>query len=409
MFASNDIVSVPRLEEYKKELQNELSAILNFWQENTIDKEFGGFYGKLDNSNKVFPTAPKGSVLNSRILWTFSAAYNLTENIAYLNTAEMAFSYIIDHFVDKKYGGVYWTVDYKGAPLDAKKQIYALSFAIYGLSEFYKCSKNKQAKELAIELYNLIVAHSYDTINDGYIEALSQDWKEINDLRLSKKDANEKKSMNTHLHMLEGFANLYCIWPNEVLNKKIAELIHIFLDHIIDKKTNHLILFFDEKWNVKSNIISYGHDIEAAWLLQEAAEVIGDEELLEKVKTKSVLIANAAAEGLDKDGGLWYEYDADENNLIKEKHSWPQAESMIGFFNAWQITGDESYLEKSLNSWRFTQEHILDKKNGEWFWGISENYSLMEEDKVGIWKCPYHNGRACIELIHRISKLMTLK
>lgn len=409
MFISNDIVSVPRLEEYKKELQNELSAILNFWQENTIDKEFGGFYGKLDNSNKVFPAAPKGSVLNSRILWTFSAAYNLTENIAYLNTAEMAFSYIIDYFIDKKYGGVYWTVDYKGAPLDTKKQIYALSFAIYGLSEFYKCSKNQQAKELAIELYNLIVAHSYDTINGGYIEALSQDWKEINDLRLSKKDANEKKSMNTHLHMLEGFANLYCIWPNEVLNKKIAELIHIFLDHIIDKKTNHLILFFDEKWNVKSNIISYGHDIEAAWLIQETAEVIGDEELLEKVKTKSVLIANSAAEGLDKDEGLWYEYDADENNLIKQKHSWPQAESMTGFFNAWQITGDESYLEKSLNSWRFTQEHILDKKNGEWFWGITENYSLMEEDKVGIWKCPYHNGRACIELIHRISKLMTLK
>ena len=182
----------------------------------------------------------------------------------------------------------------------------------------------------------------------------------------------------------------------------------LFRSHIIDQKTNHLILFFDEKWNVKSGIISYGHDIEAAWLLQEAAEVIGYKELLEKVKTKSVLIANAAAEGLDKDGGLWYEYDADENNLIKQKHSWPQAESMIGFFNAWQITGDESYLEKSLNSWRFIQEHILDKKNGEWFWGVTENYSLMEEDKVGIWKCPYHNGRACIELISRINKLMTL-
>ncbi len=397
--------SLQQLDQYKKELQNELSELLNFWQKNTIDNEFGGFYGKLDNSNKVFPHAPKGSVLNSRILWTFSAAYNLTGNMDYLNTAERAFVYIIDHFIDKKYGGVYWSVDYKGDPLDTKKQIYALSFAIYGLSEFYQCNKNEQAKKLAIELYNLIVEHSYDTINGGYIEALSADWMEINDLRLSKKDANEKKSMNTHLHVLEGFSNLYRIWPNEGLNKKITELIHIFLDHIIDKKSNHLILFFDEEWNVKSDIISYGHDIEAAWLIQEATEVIGDKELLEKIKIKSVKLANAAAEGLDKDGGLWYEYNANENHLIKEKHSWPQAESMIGFFNAWQINGDERYLEKSVNSWRFTQQHILDKVNGEWFWGVTENYSLMEEDKVGIWKCPYHNSRACIELIRRISKV----
>ena len=275
--------------------------------------------------------------------------------------AERAFRYIIDHFIDKKYGGVYWTVDYKGDPYDTKKQIYALSFAIYGLSEFYQCSKKQQAKELAIELYNLIVEHSYDAVHGGYIEALSRDWKEIKDLRLSKKDANEKKSMNTHLHVLEGFANLYRIWPDEVLHKKITELIHIFLDHIIDKKSNHLVLFFDEAWNVKSDIISYGHDIEAAWLLQESAETIGDAALIQQVKMQSVKLAGAAAEGLDKDGGLWYEYETDSNHLIKEKHSWPQAEAMIGFYNAWQITGDESYFRRSLASWRFVQAYILDK------------------------------------------------
>ena len=405
MFTNNEIVSVLQLVQYKKELHIELSSILKFWQENTIDNEFGGFYGKLDNSNNVFADAPKGSVLNSRILWTFSAAYNLTGNDDYLRTAERAFGYFVDHFIDKKYGGVYWSVDFKGDPFDTKKQFYALSFAIYGLSEYYRCTKNKEAKELAKELYYLIIEHSYDTINGGYIEALSEDWKEIDDLRLSKKDANEKKSMNTHLHVLEGFANLYRIWSDEVLKNKIAELINIFLDHIIENKTNHLVLFFDEKWNVKSNIMSFGHDIEAAWLIQEAAEVIGDNELVGKVKIKSVEIANAAAEGLDNDGGLWYEYDAYENHLIKEKHSWPQAESMIGFFNAWQISSDEKYLDKSISSWRFVKDHIIDKKNGEWFWGVTENYSLMKEDKVGIWKCPYHNSRACIELINRIDKM----
>ncbi|MGH2649338.1 MAG: AGE family epimerase/isomerase, partial [Ginsengibacter sp.] len=370
----------------------------------TIDAEQAGFYGRLDNLNNVFKEAPKGSVLNSRILWAFSSAYNLTRESKYLQISARAFRYITDLFIDKINGGVYWTVDYKGDPLDTKKQIYALSFAIYGLSEYYLASKNQQAKEVAIELYHLIVKHSYDAINGGYIEALTFDWKEIEDLRLSNKDANEKKSMNTHLHVLEGFTNLYRIWTDEVLRDKIKELIYIFSDHIIDNSTRHLILFFDEKWTVKSRIISYGHDIEAAWLIQESTEIIDDKDLLKKVKVKSVQLANAAAEGLDKDGGLWYEYDVNEGNLIKEKHWWPQSEAMIGFFNAWQITGDEVYLKKSLHSWEFVQQRILDLNNGEWFWGVKENYEVMNEDKVGLWKCPYHNSRACIELIKRINK-----
>ena len=393
-----------QLDLYKKELQKELSAILYFWHRHTPDTAFGGFYGKLDNFNKVFNNAPKGSVLNSRVLWAFSSAFNLTGNSDYLNMAERAFQYIVDHFIDKENGGIYWTVDHMGTPLDTKKQVYALAFAIYGLSEFYLTGKNQLAKEAATELYHHIIEHSYDKITGGYIEALSADWKEMSDMRLSDKDANEKKSMNTHLHLLEGFANLYRIWANADLKNKIEELIDIFLNHVIDKEDHHLALFFDAEWNVRSNIISYGHDIEAAWLLQEAAEIIGNEILLEKVKLRSVQIANAAAEGLDNDGGLWYEFA--EGHLIKEKHSWPQAESMIGFFNAWQITGDESYLEKSLSSWQFVQSYILDKKHGEWFWGVKENYTVMNEDKVGLWKCPYHNSRACIELIKRIDNVI---
>lgn len=409
MLTTDHINLLNQLKEYKEELQSELSAILGFWQQHTIDDTFGGFYGRLDNTNNIFADAPKGSVLNSRILWTFSAAYNLIGNNEYLNTARRAFEYTRDNFIDKVNGGVYWSVDFKGSPLDTKKQVYALSFAMYGLSEYFLAAKDQTAKEAAIELYHLIVRHSYDAINGGYIEALSADWKEIKDLRLSKKDANEKKSMNTHLHVLEAFANLYRIWPHEELKNSIQELINIFLEHIIDKNNHHLILFFDEKWNVKSNIISYGHDVEAAWLIQEAAEIKGDSDLTTKVKMQSVQIANSAAEGLDKDGGLWYEYDVNESRLIREKHWWPQAEGMVGFFNAWQITGNQNYLERSLQSWQFIKSHILDTKNGEWFWGVNENYDVMNEDKVGIWKCPYHNSRACIELIKRISKLMLLK
>lgn len=393
------------LQKYKEDLENELHDILDFWRNRTIDDLNGGFIGKIDNNNRINVEAPKGSVLNSRILWTFSAAYQVTNNDSYLSTAERAFEYFREYFIDKEFGGVYWTVDYKGRPLDTKKQIYALAFAVYGLSEFYLSSKNEAAKDLAIELYNTIIKYSYDFENGGYIEALTRDWKEINDLRLSKKDANEKKTMNTHLHLLEAFANLYRVWKNEKVEEKVSELIYIFLNRIIDPETHHLVLFFDEKWNKKSQIVSYGHDIEAAWLIEEAAGIVQNNSLSQQVQQNSVSLALAATDGLDSDGGLWYEYDIANDDLIKEKHWWPQAEAMVGFFNAWQITGDEKFLQNSLSSWKFIQQHILNKKNGEWFWGIKEDNTVMNEDKIGIWKCPYHNSRACMELIKRIKTI----
>lgn len=395
------------LEQYKNEMEQELENILAYWIKFTPDKKNGGFVGKIDHTNKIYTGAPKGSVLNSRILWTFSAAYNFTNEKKYLTIAERAFDYLTENFTDKEFGGVYWTVDHKGKPLDTKKQIYANAFAVYGLSEFYRSSKNEKAKQAAINIYNYIVKHSYDKRHSGYIEALTRDWKEIKDLRLSAKDANEKKSMNTHLHLLEAFSNLYRIDPGEILKQKVNELVTIFLEYIISKETNHLVLFFDDEWNERSGIISYGHDIEAAWLLQEAAELTGNWLLLEKTKKHSLELVNAAATGLGSDGGLWYEYDIEKRQLIKEKHSWPQAEAMVGFFNAWQITGNEKYLNQSFRSWQFIQNYIQDKKYGEWYWGVKEDYSPMtKEDKVGIWKCPYHNSRACIEICNRISKLI---
>jgi mannobiose 2-epimerase len=394
------------LTQYKKEMEDELEEILSWWMRMTIDQKNEGFYGKIDHNNKIYSEAPKGSVLNSRILWSFSSAYNLTGNKKYLETAERAFNYFTEYFIDKKFGGVYWTVDFKGEPLDEKKQIYALAFAVYGLSEYYRSSKNEKAKETAIELYHTILKYSRDEKFGGYIEALTRDWREIEDLRLSAKDANEKKSMNTHLHLLEAFTSLYRIWKDESLRQRVVELIRIFPDHIIDNKKHHLILFFDQEWNPKSNIISYGHDIEAAWLIQEAAEIAGDDILLTQVKEVSVQVAEAAAEGLDSDGGLWYEYDVEQQQLIRQKHSWPQAEAMIGFFNAWQTTGNEKFLKQSLLSWKFVQEYMLDKNLGEWYWGVNADHSPMEqEEKAGIWKCPYHNSRACMEIIKRITRL----
>src|SRR5438309_7756564 len=202
------------LSQYKKEMEEELHSILEYWMRYAPDREHGGFVGKIDHENNIIKGAPKGSVLNSRILWAFSAAYRQTKSETYLHIAERGYDYLSKYFLDAEYGGVFWTVDQKGQPLDTKKQIYALAFAVYGMSEFYRASQSEEAKLNAIELYETIVRYSYDEKNGGYLEALSRDWKELPDLRLSKKDANEKKSMNTHLHVLEAFANLYTIFPD---------------------------------------------------------------------------------------------------------------------------------------------------------------------------------------------------
>lgn len=392
------------LDVYKTELATELDNIITYWQKYTPDNVNGGFLGKIDNDNQVTANAPKGSVLNARILWSFSAAYNLKPDAGCLAMAHRGYEYICKYFIDAEFGGVYWSVDFEGNKLDTKKQVYASAFTIYALSEYYLASGLAEVKEQAISLYHLLVDKSYDSDKTGYMEAFTRDWQPIGDLRLSAKDANEKKTMNTHLHVLEAYTNLYRIWPDEGLKKQVETLIDNFCDHFIDTKNNHLILFFDEDWNPKSSTVSYGHDIEATWLLLEAAEVIADARRVDLIKKICVEISGATVEGLDADGGLWYEYEPVGNHIVKEKHWWVQAEAMVGFFNAWQISGDQKYLELSLANWAFVKNKIVDHQNGEWFWGILADGSIMPyEDKVGLWKCPYHNSRACIEIIKRIA------
>ena len=390
------------LKNLKTELELELQSILSYWMENTIDKKNGGFVGQIDYNNNIINEAEKGSVLNARLLWTFSAAYKITKNKEHLKTAKRAFEYISKYFYDKEFGGIFWNINYDGTPKDTKNQIYAIAFVIYGLSEYYSVTQDKKALHLSIALYNRIQKHSYDIEKGGYFEAFTRDWNPIDDLRLSEKDANEKKTMNTHLHIVEGYANLYKVWKNESLRKAIIELLETIEKYFINTETGHLRLFFDENWIEKKDVISYGHDIEAAWLLLQCAEIIEDEQLITRYKKHALQIADVTKEGIDKDGGLWYELEIETNELMAEKHWWPQSELMIGYFTAWQLTQKQEYLDIVFKNWDFTKKYMIDKENGEWFWGVFSDYSIMKKDKAGFWKCPYHNGRACIELIHRI-------
>lgn len=389
------------LSAYHAELSEELQEILHYWATVVPDHQGGGFAGKVSNDNVVDPGAPKGAVLNARILWSFAAACNLEGTAGSLEQANRAYDYLIRHFVDARYGGVFWTVDASGNPLDTKKQVYAVAFAIYALAEYFMASGLEAAKAHAIAMFHDLLRYSYDEEKGGFFEAFDQEWGPLADLRLSEKDANEKKTMNTHLHVLEAFTNLYRIWPDQELEQHIYLLLRNFTEHIIDADSGHMVLFFDEHWNRKSEVVSYGHDIEASWLLLEAAELTGNEEWIQKIKATALRMATAALEGLDKDGGMFYEME--QGHLIREKHWWVQAEAMVGFFNAWQLSADPGFLAASVNSWKFVKQNLLDKQHGEWFWGTNENGAVMpNEDKAGLWKCPYHNSRACMELIKRI-------
>lgn len=388
---------------FHQELNTELQAILNYWACYSPNPQQGGFYGKINNENISDTAAPVGLVMCSRILWAFSAGAAVTGIQIHRDTADRAYRYILDFFIDQEFGGAYWSIEPGGSPLDTKKQLYGQAFCIYGLAEYFRLTTNQQALETAIALFRQTEQHGFDKENNGYIEAFARDWTMLADLRLSAKDNNERKTMNTHLHVIEAYANLYTVWPDQHLKERIINLLHLFERYFIDPKGFHLRLFFDDYWNSKSDLRSYGHDIEAAWLLQQCAEITGAEDLTIKFSELAVPIANAAAEGLDTDGGLWYEYEPAVDKLIREKHAWPQAEALVGFYNAWQLTGDKKYYQHCLETWTFIRRYIRDHENGEWFWGVFPDYTVMQEDKAGFWKCPYHNSRALLELIKRIN------
>ena len=391
---------------YKQEIQESLHDILQFWLKNTFDLEHGGFIGKMDFGGEIHSKSDKGGVLNARILWTFSVAYNFTKNEEYRQIAERAYHYIQNYFRDKGNGGVYWSVDFEGNPLSTRKQIYSQAFTIYGLAEYYKVSQNLEALDFAKELFYLIEKYSFDEQRGGYFEAFSKDWEVLADLRLSEKDRNDPKTMNTHLHVLEAYITLLEVWENSFLEKQVRNLLTVFSDKIINLENNHMRLFFDKNWLSTSQGISFGHDIEASWLLQKAAEAIHDDDLITKFKAIAVKMADASTEGLQSDGSMIHEFDPSTNHQDTHREWWVEAEGLVGFLNAYQISKNEKYLSIVQGIWDFTKKYLKDTEKGEWIWGVYEDYSPMKnEDKVGFWKCPYHNARACMEILKRINNI----
>jgi mannobiose 2-epimerase len=416
----------------KREMQDVLeNNILRFWLDQMMDYEHGGFYGRMTHDGELHPEAEKGAILNARILWAFSAAFRVLKHPEYLEAATRAKDYIIEHFIDQEYGGVYWSVDCEGNPLDTKKQFYAIGFMIYGLTEYARATGDREALDYALDLYDCIEEHAFDREHNGYIEACTREWGRIEDMRLSDLDANYPKSQNTHLHIIEPYTNLLrclkeaqaqesCDYvsaigsvlpvgisvPPQTISEvegALRNLVDIFTEKILNKETNHLDLFFGMDWTRGAgHLESYGHDIECSWLLHEAALVLGDQQVLNKVEPIVQAVAQASAKGLRPDGSLIHEANLDTGYVDDDLHWWVQAENVVGWYNIWQHFGDEEALNRAEKCWHYIKKQLIDYEHGEWYWSRHANGLLnTKDDKAGFWKCPYHNSRMCLEIIER--------
>jgi len=383
-----------------------LRNILPFWMERVADKAQQRFVGSLTNDLVADPAAERGALLTSRILWTYSAAFARYRDPAYLAMADTAYADLSLHFADGRDGGYWWSIAADGRVLRDRKQVYGQAFAIYALAEYHGAAGLAEPLERAISLYRLLEEHAVERRHGGYLEAFDRQWRPIADMRLSEVDLNEPKSQNTHLHVMEAYTRLLEAWPDAGLRRALAALVEVMLGRIVNPGTGHLGLFFSEDWTPRSDRVSYGHDIEAAWLLTRAAEVLKDPALSARIEPLAVKIAEVTlAEGVDSDGGVFNE--GGPGGLTNtNKEWWPQAEAVVGFINAYELSRAERLLGAALRTWDFIEGNLIDRRRGEWLRGVTRDGRVLDKElKVSFWKCPYHNGRTGLEAVRRLRGL----
>lgn len=390
----------PLADHLPEECQAELRAIADWWLMHTVDHEQGGFYGEVDVDNRPVPDAPKSVVLNTRILWFFSEAARICGEPRYRAAATRAYEYLTEHFFDPVHGGVYWAVDARGQMCADTKRVYAQGFAIYALSAYYQMSRHQPALAQAQVLFELLEKHARDREHGGYLEAFSRQWGVQDDLRLSDKDLNYPKTMNTHLHILEAYTSLYQVQPEERIGEALTHCLDCFEQHIINADNAHLRMFMTLDWQDHSTDLSFGHDIEFSWLLLKALQALGNPGLSQRLTPLALAMADACREeALGEQGELLDTFELSSQRYHNDRVWWVQAEALVGFIYAYALSGDTDYLTTANNLWTFIKRYQIDKHSGEWFWFSTLDEEYRSHYKAGAWKCPYHNGRAMIEVV----------
>ena len=375
--------------------------IIPFWK-GLRDDEHGGYYGYMDYDLKVDRQAVKGCILNSRITWFFANAYLTLGEESLLEEARHGYEFMKEYCVDREKGGVYWSVAYDGTPEDTTKHTYNQAFAIYALSAYYDASGDAEALSLAEELYNIIEERCTDEY--GYLEAFDREFCPVENDKLSENGVIAEKTMNTLLHVFEAYTELYQVAKKEEVADRLRFMLDLMADKVYNTEIGRQEVFFDRTWNSLIDLYSYGHDIETAWLVDRGLEVLGDDTYTMKLSpitreiTRNIYdrayqnhsLLNEAENGVDDTTRVW----------------WVQAESVVGFVNGYQKNNNcREYLEAAEDIWGYIKEYLLDKRNGsEWYWAVDAEGKPLEKPIVEPWKCPYHNGRMCMEVIRRLGR-----
>lgn len=384
------------VEEIKKHLTEDL---IPFWNQ-LKDDEYGGFYGWLDYDLKLNKKADKGCILNSRILWFYANAYLLLKDETLLIYAKHAYTFLTKYCMDQKNGGVYWSLHYDTSVCESMKYTYNQAFAIYALSFYYKATKKEEALEKAMELYQLVETKCRDSF--GYLEAFDEEFNPIENEKLSENGMIAEKTMNTLLHVFEAYTQLFHVTKNNEVAKRLRWILDCFAKKVYNEKLHRQEVFYDKYMNSLIDMHSYGHDIEAAWLIDRGTKILGEEDYIIKMLPITKSLAKEIYEKAYRNHSVLNEC---ENGVDDTRRIWwVQAEAMVGFANAYEKTNQKHYLQAVKDIWNFVKEYIIDKRNGsEWFWEVDENgLPFSKKPIVEPWKCPYHNGRMCIEIIRRL-------
>lgn len=389
-------ISKEDIDHFLTEIVNDqTNNILPYWEKYTVDPS-GGFYGTVTREGKPVADAPKGEILNARILWTFSIAYKTYGKTEYKQLADRAQRYFIDNFIDPEYGGVYVSLKSDGSILDSDKKTDGQAYAIYGLAEHFRSTGNLESLQQAISLFHTVEKNASDPKEGGYFDSFKREWgKPVPMGGRNKVLQGAVKSMNTHLHILEAYTTLYKVWRNDTLARSLRSVIEILANKVYNPATGHQRLYFDADWKQLGDIDSYGHDIEASWLLWEGAKALGDKQLTDSCAAITVNLATAARrDGLNSIGGMTIQTDHTTGQSQRTMQWWGQTENVNGCLAAWKITGDQKWLEAAMAGWQFIKDHFIDHKCGEWFRTLREDGTPVEEEpKCGMWNCPYHNSR----------------
>lgn len=380
------------------EARNELTEhIIPFWM-NLRDNENGGYYGLLDYDLNLDKKAVKGCILNSRILWFFSKAYITLRDKTLLSEAEHAFEFMCESCIDKEKGGIYWSITYDGRPEDTTKHTYNQAFAIYALSAYYDASGDRKALDMAMDLFHTIETKCTDP--DGYGEAYDRDFRPASNDKLSENGVMADRTMNTLLHLLEGYTGLLAVSHSREVEERLRRILELFLTKVYNRDKHRLEVFFDKDYKSLIDLHSYGHDIEASWLLDRACEEIEDIGLTARIREMTDdLRAQTEKEPFD---GNSMPNENDRGKIDTTRVWWIQAESIVGFVNGYLKEGKDRYLDDAEKIWEYVKKYLIDKRKGsEWFWQVDENGVPAKREIVEPWKCPYHNGRMCMELIYR--------